>query len=46
MLPYIKVLLCYYDARVWAPPLKGGRGMFMYTFNNQYFMIKYLLSNV
>ena len=26
MLPYIKVLLCYYDARVWAPPLKGGRG--------------------
>lgn len=23
MLPYIKV---YYDARVWAPPLKGGRG--------------------
>jgi len=24
----------------------GGGGMFMYTFNNQYFMIKYLLSNV
>ena len=29
MLPYIKVLLCYYDARVWAPPLKGVGGMFM-----------------
>ena len=26
-------ILCHYDARVWAPPLKGAGGMFIYRTN-------------
>ena len=44
MLPYIKVY-CAIMMLVYGL-FEGGGGMFMYTFNNQYFMIKYLLSNV